>query len=93
VDRVEREQQRDLEARLRDRDLLHPADLGGIGDAQDRAQSLADLVVGRLEVRQQRELLELLLQRHLGEQVVHPPLDAAIRRLPGGRQRLLVAGT
>ena len=80
-----------LQPRLLDGDALELPDPRRIGDAQDRAEAPAHLVVGDHEVRQQLDLLQLLLERHPREQVVHARLDRAVRRLPGGLKRGLVA--
>ena len=90
VDRVEGEEQRDLQARLLDGHLLQFSNPLWIGDAQDRPESIAHLGVGDQEVRQELDLLELLLERHLREQVAHSRLDFLVRRLPCGLKRLLV---
>jgi hypothetical protein len=92
VDGVEGEQQRDLEPRLLDGDALELPDPHRIGHAQDRAQPVADLVLGDHEVGQQLDLLQLLLQGHLGEQGIDPPLDVAVGPRPRRLERLLVAG-
>jgi hypothetical protein len=56
VDRVEREQQRDLQARLFDGNALKLSDTHRVGHAQDRAEPLAHLCFGDKEVRQQLDL-------------------------------------
>ena len=50
MDRVEREQQRDVQPRLLDRDVLKPVDLYGIGDTQHRAEAILHLLIGDQEV-------------------------------------------
>ncbi len=91
VDRVEGEEQRDLQPRLFHRDRLKLPDPRGIGHAQHRAEPSPNLCIGDEEVRQQLDLLQLLLQRHLREQVIDPRLDPAVRRPSSGSERLLVA--
>ena len=74
-----------------DGDALQLADARRVGDAEDRAEAVADVVLGDHEVGQQLDLLQLLLQGHLREQRVHPPLDAAVGRLARRLQHRLVA--
>ena len=92
MDGVEGEQHRDLQPRLLNGNALQLPDPRRIGHAQDRAQPVAHLLLGDKEVRQELDLLQLLLERHLREQVAHPRLDSLVGRLPGGPERLLVAG-
>jgi hypothetical protein len=80
VDRVEREQDRDVQPRVLDGLVLEVVDLVGIGEAEDAADRLLRLGVVDLPVAQERELVELLLQRHLLQQGVDLPLDALARR-------------
>ena len=60
VDRVVGEQDRDVQPRLLDRDVLEVVDLDRIGQAEDRADAGLGVRVGDLAVREQLELLELL---------------------------------
>jgi hypothetical protein len=78
VDRVVGEQDRDVEPRLVHRDLLEVPDLHGVHQAEDPAHALAGVLVGDLAVGEQLHLLELLLEGHLGQEPVDPPLDPAI---------------
>ena len=71
VDGVEGEQDRDVQPRLLDRDVLEVVDLRWIREAEDAADPVARLIVGRLEVGEQLHLLQLLVERHLAEQRVH----------------------
>ena len=91
VDRVEGEEQRDLQPRLLDREPLELPDSCRIGHAQDRPEPTAYGVVGDQEIGQQLDLLQLLLERHLREQPVHPRVDGRIARVPHRLKRLLVA--
>ena len=91
VDGVEGEQDRDLQPRLLHGDALQLPDPHRIGHAQDRAEPLAHFRLGDQEVRQQLDLLQLLLKRHPRQQVAHPRLDGLVGRLPSGLERLLVA--
>ena len=89
MDRVEREQQRDVQPRLVNRDVLEAVDRRRIRDAQHRAEAVPHLLVGDQEVGEQLDLLQLLLQCHLREQGVDPAVDRRSRRLPAmaGRER------
>ena len=91
VDRVEGEEQRDLQPRLLDRETLELSDSCRIGHAQDRPEPIAYGLVGDQEIGQQLDLLQLLLERHLREQLVHLRVDGRTDRLPRRLKRLLVA--
>ena len=91
VDRVEREEQWDLQPRLLDRETLELSDLCRVGHAQDRSEPTAYGIVGDQEIGQQLDLLQLLLERHVREQIVHPRVDGRTGRLPRRLKRLLVA--
>ena len=60
VDRVVGEQDRDVQPRLLDRDVLEVVDLRRVGQAEDRADAGLRVRVGDLPVREQLELLQLL---------------------------------
>ena len=90
MDGVEGEQDRDLQPRVLDGHVLEVADPLRVGHAEDRSEPVADLVVGDQEVRQQLDLLQLLLERHLRKQRVYARLDAVIGRVPCGLECLLV---
>ena len=77
VDRVEREQDRDLQPRVLDRVVLVLVDQHRVGLAEHAADRLARLlrVLLHLPVGEQRQLVELLVERHPAQQVVDPPLD------------------
>jgi hypothetical protein len=92
VDRVEREEDRDLQPRLLDRDVLEVVDLFRVGQAEHAADAVLGVRVGDLPVREQLDLLQLLVERHLPEQPVDAPLDPAVAAVARGRQRRLVAG-
>jgi hypothetical protein len=91
VDRVEGEQHRDVQPRLLDGEVLEVVDPRGIRDAEGRAEALLHLVIGDQEVREQLDLLQLLLERHAREQVVHARLDSPVSRRAGGCERVLIA--
>jgi len=76
VDGVECEQERDVQPRLLHGHVLEVVDLLWVGQAEDRTDSLSRLSVGDLAVGQQLKLLQLLFESHLGEQGVHPAVDA-----------------
>ena len=61
-----------------------------IGDAEDRAEPVADPRFGDQEVGQQLDLLQLFLERHPREQVVHARLDPVVGRLPCRLERLFI---
>jgi hypothetical protein len=92
VDRVVREQDRDVQPRLLDGDVLEVVDLVRFDEAEHAADAVPRVRVRDLAVRQQLDLLQLLVDRHLLQQTVDLGLDAAVRRTPCGSQRLLVAG-
>ena len=91
VDRVEGKEDWDLEPRLLDGHALEVSDPLWVGHAQDRAETLAHAFVGDQEVRQELDLLQLLLGRHLRKQRVDARLDAVIGWVPCGLECLLVA--
>ena len=70
VDRVVGEQDRDVQPRLLDRDVLEVVDLGRVGQAEDAADAGLGVRVGDLAVREQLQLLQLLVDGHLSQQVV-----------------------
>ena len=92
VDRVVCEQDRDVQPRLLDRDVLEVVDLRRVGQAEDPADAGFCVRVGDLPVGQQLELRQLLVDGHPREQVVHAPLDALTGGLPCRLQCRLVAG-
>jgi hypothetical protein len=67
-------------------------DLHGVDQAEDPAHALAGVLVGDLAVGEQLDLLELLLEGHLGQEPLDPPLDPAVGPLPHRLQRGLVTG-
>jgi len=69
-----------VQPRLLHGDLLEVVDLRRVREAEDRADAGARVRVGDLPVREQLELLELLVDRHLPQKLVHAGLDA--RRPP-----------
>jgi hypothetical protein len=91
MDGVECEQHRNPQPGFLDRNLLELSDSRCVGHAEDRAETLAHLGLGDQKVRQQLDLLQLLLERHLREQAIHLRLDPSIGRLSRGLERLLVA--
>ncbi len=91
VDRVEGEEQRDLQPRLLDRETLELPDPCRIGHAQDRPEPTAYAVVGDQEIGQQLDLLQLLLECHLRDQPVHPCVDGRTSRLPYRLKCLFIA--
>ena len=91
VDRVVGEEDRDVQPRLLDRDVLEVVDLRRVGEAEDPAHARLRVGVGDLPVGQQLQLLELLADRHLAEQSIDLALDAAIGAVSRRRQRALVA--
>ena len=90
VDRVVGEEDRDVQPRLLDRDVLEVVDLRRIDEAEDRADALLRVRVGDLPVGEQLDLLQLLVGGHLAQQVVDPALDAAVGGLSRRLQRGLV---
>ena len=91
VDGVVGEEDRDVQPRLLDRDVLEVVDLRRVGEAEDPAHAGLRVGVGDLPVGQQLQLLELLADRHLAEQTIDLALDAAVRGVPCRCQRRLVA--
>ena len=87
VDRVEREQDRDVQPRLLHRDVLEVIDLRRVGQAEDAAEPGLGLVVRGLPVRVELKLHQLLLQRHLLHQIVDLLLDALVGLVARGLQR------
>jgi hypothetical protein len=65
VDGVVGEEDRDVQARLVDRDVLELVDPLGVDQAEDRAHACLGVGVGDLTVGQKLHLLQLLLRRHL----------------------------
>ena len=57
-------------------------DLLRVDQAEHRADTALRVLVGDLAVGQQLDLLQLLLQRHLGQQLVHPLLDGWVGSRP-----------
>ena len=94
VDHVVTEHQRNLQPRVLDCELLQFAGVtGGIGVEDIADLTGADILLiavahgraGRFPVaRQQRELTDLFLQRHLADQLVEEPVHLLIARGPGG---------
>jgi hypothetical protein len=80
VDRVEREQDRDVQPRVLDGVVLVLVDQRRIGLTEHAADRLARLlrVLLHLPVGEQRQLLQLLVERHPPQQRLDPALDAAI---------------
>ena len=65
VDGVVGEEDRDVQSRLLDRDVLEVVDLLGVDEAEDRAHARLGVGVGDLAVGEKLHLLQLLLRRHL----------------------------
>ncbi len=72
-----------MQPRLLDRDVLEVVDLRRVGEAEDAADARLRLGVGDLAVGEQLELLELLVERHLAQEMIDLALDAAGSRSPG----------
>ncbi len=92
VDRVVGEQDRDVKPRVVNRLMLELVELVGIGEAEDAADRLGGLSVVDLPVGQQRQLVELLVERHLAQQRVDLRIDRLTGRAARLAQRPLVAG-
>ena len=73
---------------LLDGDVLQMVDLRRVGQAEHATDAGLGVGVGHLAVGQQLDLLQLLLQRHPAQQVIHPLFDL----LTGGDARRLQGG-
>jgi hypothetical protein len=86
VDRVEREQDRNVQPRLLDGNVLQVVDPGGVREAEHAADAGAGTVVGDLPVGVELQLVQLLLQCHLLDEVVDLLLDARVGWAAGALQ-------
>jgi hypothetical protein len=91
VDRVEGEQDRDVQPRLLDGHVLEVVDLHRVGQAEHAAHAGLGVGVRHLPVGEQLHLLELLVDRHLRDEIVDALLHRRVGGGTGGRQSGLVA--